>query len=132
MKRWNLLFLFLLAGSVFLTAGCSSIQKSPVYPAYDEILLYQLPYDLTYLRVMDSLSNLPGWELDLTEKEKGLIRVRNLDWSKLDDSDTRLISFLVRRVSRTQTSVQIAPESQHTLGGGDLMKRINEYVSVEL
>lgn len=113
-------------------AGCTSIQKSPVYPAHDETLIYKLPYDLTFLRALDALSNIPGWELDLTEKEKGLIRVRNLDWTKLDDSDTRVITFLVRRVSRTETSVQIAPESQHILGGGDLMKRINQYVSVEL
>ena len=129
MNQKNFLSIFIMV--LFLT-GCQSIQKSPIYPAYDETLLYQLPYDLTYLRTLDALSNIPGWELDLTEKEKGIIRVRNLDWSKLDDSDKRLISFNVRRVSRTETSIQIAPESQHTLGGGDLMKLINQYVSAEL
>ena len=125
-------FSYFLITVIFLITGCQSIQKSPVYPAYDEILLYQLPYDLTYLRALDALSTTPGWELDSTEKEKGIINVRNLNWTRLDDSDTRLITFFVRRASRSETSVQIAPQSQHTLGGGDLMKRINQYVSAEL
>lgn len=130
MKLKSLASVFLLM--FFFVTGCVNIQKSPVYPAHDEVLLYELPYDLTYLRTLDALSNLPGWELDITEKEKGTIRVRNLNWTRLDDSDRRLVTFVISRVSRTETSVQIAPESQRTLGGGDLMKHINKYVSAEL
>lgn len=130
MKLKSLSSVFLIM-FLFVT-GCVNIQKSPVYPAHDEVLLYKLPYDLTYLRTLDALSNLPGWELDITEKEKGTIRIRNLNWTRLDDSDRRLVTFVVARVSRTETSVQIAPESQRTLGAGDLMKHINKYVSAEL
>ena len=132
MSGWNFFKNIFIVVSILALTGCQSIQKSPIYPAHDETLLYQLPYDLTYLRTLDALSNIHGWELDLTEKEKGIIRVRNLDWVRLDDSDTRMITFSIRRVSRTQTSIQIAPESQHTLGSGDLLKIINQYISAEL
>lgn len=129
LKSFSSLFI----AAFLLMTGCqSSIQKSIVYPAYDEVLVFPLAYDLTYLRTLDALSNIPGWELDLTEKEKGLIRVRNLDWTRLDDGDRRLMTFVVKRVSRGETSVELAADSQHTLGGADLMKRVNQYISAEL
>jgi hypothetical protein len=126
-------FYFLIAMTFVMAAGCkSSIQKSIIYPANDEVLRYTLPYDLTFLRTLEALGSMKGWELDITEKEKGTITVRNVDWSRPDDSDRRLITVLVKRESREVTTVEIAPQSRHILGGGAMLKRIEQYVSKEL
>ncbi len=126
-------FFYSLVSILFFTAGCkSSIQKSIIYPANDEVLQYELPYDLVYLRTLEAVGNMEGWELDITEKEKGTIRVRNLDWTRPDDSDRRLMTFVVKRLTRKITTVEIAPESRHVLGGGAMLKKIEKYVSSEL
>jgi hypothetical protein len=127
-------FYFLLIAMIFAaTAGCkSSIQKSIIYPANDEILRYNLPYDLTFLRVLEAMGSMEGWDLEITEKEKGMIAVRNMDWTRPDDSDRRVIKVLVKRESRDITTVEIEPRSRHILGGGAILKRIEQYVSREL
>ena len=123
---------FVIPVFLFLAAGCQSVQKSPVYPANDEVLRYPLSYDLTYLRTLEAVASTPGWELDSTEKEKGIITVRNLNWTRLDDSDRRVIVFVVKSAGRSETTVEIAPQSRHILGGADMLKRVGDYVSREL
>ncbi len=112
-------------------AGCSSIRQEDI-PAHTEVLLYTTPFDLTYLRTLEALENVDGWELEETEKEKGIIRVRNMKYSNLADADLRQATILITRIDRGQTSVQLAPYSQHVIGGADLMKRISQYVGREL
>src|SRR5262245_61847746 len=125
-------FLFIPA-FLIVAAGCQhSVQKSIVYPANDEVLRYDLPYDLTYLRVLEAIDSLSGWQLDTTEKEKGAITIRNLDWVRLDDSDRRYMTFLVKNAGPRETTVEIAPESRHILGGADMLKKIQQYVSREI
>lgn len=133
MKKANWLFFLFLPVFLFMAAGCQhSIQKSIVYPANDEILRYPLPYDLTFLRVLEAVSSIPGWDIEITEKEKGTITIRNLDWTALDDSDRRTLTFLVKNEGKNETTVEIAPESRHILGGADMLKKIQDYVSREL
>ena len=98
----------LLAG--FAVTGCAVNKK--LTPLHDVILVYKLAYDLTYLRAVHAIQDVKGWALEETDKEKGIIRVRNLDFSLFDDSDQRIISILIKRDSRSETSVQLAPESQ--------------------
>lgn len=114
----------------FLTLGCA--HKKPLLPVHDEVLVYQLPYDLTYLRVLDSLQTLPDWELEVTDKEAGFVRVRNMNYGGLDDADKRTATFLIKRINLGETSVELAPESQQVIGVGDLMKAVGKYLSREV
>lgn len=111
-------------------AGCASQNK--VLPLHDEVLQFQLPYDLAYLRTIEALERVEGWELQSTEKEKGLIVVRNINFSSVDDADKRNATFRLKRVGPRETSVQLAPHSQRVLGGETLLERISVYLDREL
>lgn len=122
-------------GFLILTVACfaSACKSKPkILSAHDEVLVYELPYDLVYLRAFEALENVDGWEIEETEKETGTIRVRNTSYSRLDDADLRLVTVQVKRLGRGQTTVALAPESQRVIGGGDLLERISRYVSREL
>lgn len=115
---------------MILMSGC--FNHNPVLPVHDEVLVYDIPYDLTFLRVIDALQSVAGWDLELTTKEAGLIRVRNIDYGGLDDSDRRTVTFLVKRIDSGKTSVELAPNSQQTLGSGDLLKAVSGELSREV
>lgn len=110
-------------------AGCNTVCK--VFPPHDEVLVYKLPYDLTYLRTIEALDGRGAWQLEETDKEKGTLSVRDTNYSRLDDSDLRVIHFVVKRVDRETTSVSIDPKSQKICGGKDLMKAISEALARE-
>ncbi|HOG24438.1 MAG: hypothetical protein BWY44_01129 [Candidatus Omnitrophica bacterium ADurb.Bin292] len=114
----------------FYFSGCATVEK--MLPFHDEVLVYELPLDLTYLRTTEAMETLPGWVIESTDKEKGVIAARNVEYSRLDDSDTRTVTVLVKRVDRTHTSVTLAPESQRSLSGGDMLKAIDTMLSAEL
>ena len=111
-------------------SACNTVGK--VLPPNDEVLIYPLPYDLTYLRTMEALDGQGHWQLEETDKEKGTLGVRDTNYSRLDDSDLRDITFLVRRVDRGTTSVSIDPKSQKVFGGAELMKAIDAALSREI
>ncbi len=117
-----------LVGLVF--CGCTTQNK--LGPAHDETLIYKLSYDLVFLRTLEAIENVKNWELEETEKEKGVIRLYNKAYSRLDDSDKRTATILVKRLDREQTSVALAPYSNRVPGGKDLMKSISQYMSREL
>lgn len=128
LKIWALGILLI---SAAFTPGCASPEKK-VLKAHDDLLLYALPFDLTYLRTLEALELVPGWELEETEKEKGMIRMRNVNFSRWDDSDKQYITFMVKRIGTRETSVQVAPESQYVPGGRALLDSITAYMNVEL
>lgn len=119
----------LIIAAVF-SAGCAN--KKPLLPAHDEVLVYKLPYDLTYLRTIDALQSVQDWDLEITDKENGWIRVRNTNYSQFNDADTRVITFMITRLAVGQTSVEIRKEDQQVLGGGELMKAISRELSQEV
>ena len=110
--------------------GCNTVGK--MLPPNDRVLVYPLPYDLTYLRTMEILDTTSDWQLEETDKEKGTIRVRDTNYSRFDDSDLRVITFLVKRVDRGTTSVSIEPESQKVLGGKKLLEAVDATLSHEV
>jgi len=110
--------------------GCAVAEK--VLPVHDEILIYNLPYDLTFLRVMEAVDAVPGWDLQLTKKAQGIIQARNINFSQFGDADKRQVTVLLRSLGRKETSVQLAPESQRVIGGGKILERISLVVSREL
>lgn len=115
----------------FTLLGCRSM-KDDLKPIHDEIFIFELPFDLTYLRTLEALENVDGWELSDTEKEKGIIRVRNVAYSRLDDADKRIATIVIKRLKRKQTSVALAEPSQRVRGGDELLRQINEFVRAEL
>lgn len=112
-------------------AGCSSPHKE-LAPSHDEVLRYSLAYDLAYLRTVEALENITGWELLETEKEKGIIRVYNHQMGRLDDPDSRMATILVKRVNRNETTIEFAPYSRRVAGGKEMFRIISEYLSREL
>ena len=120
-------FLIILIG--FGVAGCATAKK--ILPLHDEVITYNLPYDLTFLKTLDALNLQDGWELSRTEKEKGIICIQNTQYSRFNDADKRTLTFLVKRVDREHTSVSLAPESQRVLTGGDVLKAVGKRISAE-
>jgi hypothetical protein len=117
--------------AVFAMAGCAST-KDELLPVHDEVLIYDLPYDLTYLRTLEALENVDGWELEETEKEKGIIRVRNVDFASFEDADIRAATLILKRINRKQTSIALADYSQRVKEGDVLLERISQYLSHEV
>ncbi len=124
------MILFLLTAGI-LTPGCSSAKKA-VLPVHDDVLIYPLSFDLTYLRTLDALQDLPDWELQETEKELGIIKVRNINYSTWNDADKRVITVVVKLLDTNQTSVQLAPDSQTTIGGQELLNQVAAHLKKEV
>ena len=98
---------------------------------HDEVLTCPLPMDLTFLRTVEAVQTHPDWELDYTDKEKGIIHLRNLKYSSFDDSDERTATLVLKRIGRRETSIQLAPESQSILGVDEVLKLIKQALSRE-
>ena len=107
--------------------GCNTVGK--LLPPNDRVLVCNLSYDKAYLRTLDALDSKKDWVLQGTDKEKGTISVHNNNYSRLDDSDLRSLTFLVKRIDRETTSVSIAPGSQKVYGGDQLLKLVEEYLN---
>ena len=48
---------------LLLSAGC--VHDTAVRPLHNEVLRYPVAYDLAYLRTLEALQSLPGWELEI-------------------------------------------------------------------
>ena len=120
---------FVILNLVF--SGCAA-GKQVRGPLHDEVLRQPLAFDLTYLRTLEALENVDNWELEETEKEKGIIHVRNVNYTTFDDADLRSAVVLVKRVSRKETTVELAPESQRILGVEKLLERIGQFLNKEI
>lgn len=129
MKRIVNFFLILSLSSVVLL-GCS--HRPSILPVHDEVLTYPLPFDLVFLRTLDAVQAHSDWELDLTDKEKGTIRLRNMRYSSFADADLRTATLLVKRAGSRETTIQLSPESQSVVGGDEILKLIRQYLSREV
>ncbi len=131
MKRFfGLITIFALAMGL---QACAAMHRNPLLPVHDEVLVYQLPFDVAYLRALDALQNVQDWQLEYTEKEKGLIQVRNINYSGLDDADKRVVTFLIKKgADRGQTTVELAKESQQVLGAEVLIKAVSHSLEREV
>ena len=117
---------------MIFSTGCFTSAKKAILPVYDDVLIYPISFDLAYLRTLEALESLPDWELEETEKEKGMIVARNVNFKNFGDQDKRLAVFMIKRLDRSQTSIQLAPHTQSVTGGDDLLKQVSKYVSREL
>ena len=127
MRPFRLLSLFLLGLGIGFS-GCAAAGDK-ILPIHDEVLRFHAPYDFVYLRVIETLERVEGWELESTEKEKGIIVARNINFSSLADADKRNATFWLKSLGPREISVQLAPQSQRVLGGELLLQRISEAFS---
>ena len=128
MRKLATSFLILLV----MASGFYGCKKSSVLPSWDEVLVYPLPYDLTYLRTMEAVDSHPDWELDYTEKEAGIIKIHNQRYSSFADADLRYATLMVKRLEHNKSSVEFAPESQAVVGGDEILKLIKKTLSDEV
>jgi hypothetical protein len=109
-----------------LLFGCQTLEVKPTL--HDEVLMFNRAYDYTFLRTMEALMTFPTWILEVTDKEAGLIIIRNTEYSHMFDRDFQTLRFQVNRVSRTKTSVQLVGESQEMEMGPQFLERIDSMV----
>lgn len=116
---------FVLLGFIFLIfiSGCAASKE---YPKFDQVLVYDKPYDYTFLRTLEALNTFSGWTLEETDKNKGVIVLRNTEYGNIFDRDKWVVRFNVVSLGRKKTSVAIDPESQRNAQGGELLKRVDE------
>ena len=110
--------------------GCSFKGQLSEVPAYDQVLVYDRPYDYTFLKTIEALNTFPEWVLEETDKNKGLIVIRNTQYGHLFDKDKWVARFNIRRLDKRKTSVSLDPSTQRIQQGGELLKRIDEVVNI--
>lgn len=129
MKKNSISFLaaLFLLGSL---QGCARVDA--VRAVHDEVLVYRLPYDLAFLRTLEAVDEHPDWELGWTDKEKGIIFIRNLRYSSFSSADQRKATVILKRIHEDETSVELAPDSQSLIGIEEVLALIKESLSREL
>jgi len=118
-----------LIGALVVCMNLVGCERALIRPN-DEVFVFNKPYDFTFLRVLDAINDTHYWSLYGTDKEKGIITVWNQKFTDLFDADKQFVTFLVRRVERHKTSVQIAPQSQYVTGSGELLRSIDRVLSL--
>jgi len=124
MKRSSWLSIFAL---IFLVSGCAAAKE---YPKFDQVLVYDKPYDFTYLKTLEALNTFTGWTLEETDKNKGIIILRNTEYGNLFDRDKWVVRFNVISLGRKKTSVSIDPDSQRNAMGGELLSRVDKLMKM--
>jgi hypothetical protein len=132
MKKYSLVFILVFVTVSLTGCGFGDVSRKLDVPVTDRVLTYDLPMDLAYLRTLEALEKVPDWELEQTEKEKGWVRVRNVNFSRFDDADKRLITVQLLSGERGKTSVQLAAASQRVLGGDVVLAQIEKYLDAEV
>ena len=124
-RKWSLVYVFIMGLALF--SGCALFgDRVEDVPPRERVLLFDRPFDVTYLRTLEALNTFPGWVLEQTDKEKGLIVLRNRQYSHLFDKDKMAARFLLKRVNRQQTSVELDPSSPAFEEEGVLLDRIDQ------
>ena len=118
------------AATLAFVIGCTTMDPHPV--RYDQVLVYDTPYDYTYLRTLEAVNTFSDWVLEETDKEKGLIVLRNTQYGHLFDRDKVSARFVVTRVSQSQTSVALEPDSQQIQQGKKLLDQIDAMIKATM
>jgi len=126
MKLISISFLILI-----LASGCTSTGKPKFIEVHDEVILAPYALDYTYLRTLEAVQALPDWELDRTDKEKGILHLKNVRFSSFADADMRLATLQLKRVGPRETSVQFTEKTQSIVGGDEVLKAVKQYLGME-
>ena len=114
----------------FLLTACASpsnflpIEKIPA--GNSEEIHVTKPYDFVYLAVFDAANSSDHWTPSQTLKDEGLMRLRNTQFSRFDDSSARVVNVRIRRDSLTQTSVFLEEDSRRVIGADEVLDIIRK------
>ncbi len=115
-------------------AACAGSQKylpiEQIPAGNNEEIHVAKAYDFVYLNVFDTVNALPDWAPDKTLKDEGLIRLKNTQFSRFDDSSNRVINLHIRRDSALQTSVYLDPDSRRVIGADQVLAAIRKKFSI--
>lgn len=115
---------------LLLVSGCASLRncgtKCDEKIKYDRVLEYDLPFDYVYMKTIDAMNLIPNWVLEETDKEKGIVVLRNVQFGHIFDRDKNVAHVNVKRVSRKHTTVALDPDSQELPQGGEILNKIDE------
>lgn len=100
-------------------------------PLHDEVLVFPLPYDRAFLRTMEAVDAHPEWDLELSDKESGILKIRNYRYSSYADADQRTATLLVKRLGPRRTSIEFDKDSRAVVGGDEVLKLIKQYLALE-
>ncbi len=114
----------------WMGSGCAS--NKSILPLHDEVLTYSLPFDLTYLRTIEAIQQHKDWDLDWTDREKGLISIRNMRFNSWADADKRQAFVVVKAVNKNETAVYFDSASQAVVGGEEILSLIRDQLSREV
>lgn len=121
--------IFLVFFGIVFGMGCA---RSSALPVHDEVLVYPLPLDLTYLRTLEAIQTHPDWNLHQTDKEKGVIQIHNTRYSSFADAEKREATLILKRVDSGRTSVQFDENSRAVVGGDEILDLIRQYLAREV
>ena len=104
---------------VFLTvslaiSGCVSFNHWSDTSKY-KVYTYDQPYDLVYLKTLETVDASDNWAIQYTNKEQGTMEFRNIKYANPFDFDRQVANFSVKRISQLNTSVQLEPAKSRCL-----------------
>ncbi len=125
MTKRSILWLFLLA----FVSSCGTFSKYE--PITYKVYTYEQPYDLVFLRTMETLDSNNDWVFSATRKELGVIEMRNTNYGNWFGVDRQYVRVLVKYVSEKETSVEIDPAHTSCKGKActQLLEAVNEVLS---
>ncbi len=93
-------------------------------------IIVQRAYDVVFLSVFEVVDSLEAWNPEVTDKNEGTIRVKNIQFGKIGDADTRMLTIEIVRDSKTQTQIRLDQDSQRVIGASDVMDAIRSKLGV--
>lgn len=118
--------------ALFISLASFGCSRASILPVHDDVLVYPLPFDLAFLRTLEAIQDHKDWDLDWTDKEMGIISIRNMRYSSFADADRRQAFLIVKRLNSKETSVQFDPKTNAVVGGDEILSLIRSQLSREV
>jgi hypothetical protein len=116
-KQWYIGLLSIMLFCI-IVPGCRTLDDSAI--VHNELLMYDEPFDKTFLTVIEAVDKTPGWGLAGTEKAMGKVFVQRTDFSITENA-----TILVKIIGPKKTSVELDSTSQRMKGVEALLKQID-------
>ena len=124
-EKKKILLLSVVLLLVFSMSACQTLSNLGLSKqssiVHDELFTYDVSYDRAYLRVIEAAELVPAWILSGTDQRAGTITLRSTGFS--NDAE---VTVIIKRISKEQTSIELAPDSQRVKGVEDILKAIDK------
>lgn len=129
--RWEIFHFSFFIWILSLGIGFSSCARDSILPVHDEVLTFSIPYDRAFLRTMEAVETHPHWDLEMTDKENGILRIRNYRYTSYADADQRIGTLEIKRLGPRKVSIAFDKDSRAVVGGDEVLKLIKQNLSRE-